>query len=862
MSYIKFSPNLFLGTQELTRFKEFLDDTGWRKGLLEDSVAYGFVDNTIDGNFTNFLIEQGTNVGTIKHSTGFAIDLNGEFLVKAAEDNIALTDNNLWYWIMATHVSSDNEVGTVSVDASGNLTGTGTLFTEVLRGQPNHPSRIKFLGASLNTLEYDVVTVTNDTTVILQGTFQAESDLQYVVVGTFTPDAVPPAGDKDIFQYDGTTLSQVAETVLNTPPTISNPDEEFYIARVRRNGVSINIEDKRRNYLYKSNANYLLSGLDRISVNPCIGIEAAKYNDAFSTRSHNVVEVAWGFRSDNWTMDTQTNKITLNGGVGGKFKATTDFTDADFDSWRIYTENGQYSIVKASSISGSQINLTLSTLDPDDYSNGSQELVVVPDVNEIEFIATPPTADANELAGGVFRFPINKGFAKIQLLVYKDPSVSYVLTYRYRQNAEYTILRGLPNDLTNGYYTEAAFNDAGVLTGVTRQTYTGSTTVGYLTLILSPLSYKKIVQKVDLGDLPGVAYKTLANGTPVLTLEVATDKSYQVIQGSLTFTVDHYLNISTNNALEGNQFWVKFENAGTLDGYIWRITQDYVNPGSPGTTLLDFGSPTDFWRDRAEEDNLLVHLEFDGTNWIAYPISSVIAGLVMLAEGSTAATGVQKYDADPTGKAGWDLRSFPDRQYVDDQRDLVLGTPAPPIGLNTLNEIAAAIGDDASFSTSVILASGANPFTADQPMGNHKLTGLLAGSVSGDSVEYDQLVLKADRAQGAWTNITLINGWTAKSGNTPQYREDDFGLVTVRGTLEGGASTNSNISSTMPGPPEGAGAFGAAFITAIQALGATDTGGVARISITEAGVMAIAVSDYSTARDYLLTGISYYTEAY
>ena len=43
-----------------------------------------------------------------------------------------------------------------------------------------------------------------------------------------------------------------------------------------------------------------------------------------------------------------------------------------------------------------------------------------------------------------------------------------------------------------------------------------------------------------------------------------------------------------------------------------------------------------------------------------------------------------------------------------------------------------------------ILANGSVTYSANQPMGGFKLTGLSAGSVNGDSVRYEQLVLKAD----------------------------------------------------------------------------------------------------------------------
>ena len=43
-----------------------------------------------------------------------------------------------------------------------------------------------------------------------------------------------------------------------------------------------------------------------------------------------------------------------------------------------------------------------------------------------------------------------------------------------------------------------------------------------------------------------------------------------------------------------------------------------------------------------------------------------------------------------------------------------------------------------SLSAAAILADGTVTFTADQPMGSHKLTGLSAGSAAGHSVRYDE----------------------------------------------------------------------------------------------------------------------------
>ncbi len=65
MALLKFSENLFLGSKELQRLKEFLDDDGWRQHFLFNSSSFGLVKK--DNIFTNFQIQLGTNPNTIKN---------------------------------------------------------------------------------------------------------------------------------------------------------------------------------------------------------------------------------------------------------------------------------------------------------------------------------------------------------------------------------------------------------------------------------------------------------------------------------------------------------------------------------------------------------------------------------------------------------------------------------------------------------------------------------------------------------------------------------------------------------------------------------------------------------------------------
>ena len=705
MGNLKISSNLFIGSKELQKIKEFVDDQGFRELMLQNTMSYGLINNVSDGAWVNGRVELGTNVGTIKHSSLFGIDNVGNFLVKAAQDNIAITDDSAFYWVKATHLVRNYEIYDVDIDASGDLSAPNAdgNFTDILRGQPNIASRIEFLNSVANVGEYDVQSVADDNNAILQGNLSAETGAKMVVVGTFSPDANPSAGDKNIFNYDHVAISLELETVSETPPSFV-ADQEFYLARVSRTGATLTIEDKRRDYIYRDKADFQSQNIDR-SANPLIGVEAVKYDDDFSTRDENILDVAWAFRSSNWTINSATNLVTINGGLGGKWKDTTPFVNGDLDGWRLYTEDGKYSIINSSSESGSQINLTLDTLNPTNYSNAGQQIMVCPNSDNIT-IHVISDQSINDLVEVKKTFPINEPIGRFKVVVYGDPTASYLVKYSYGQGKEHDIWRDLPTDTDEGYLTEDSFDANGIQQASVRQVYTSSPTNGYITVQLNPNSFKTIVARVDLGDLPGVDYQVLDNGFPVKTITVGSQKQMQVYQGSLTLGSDHFISLETLDVVEGNIFILKFENDTDLSGQSLKLVQDYVSVGDPGTTILDFGTPTTFWRDRAAEGNMWLHCEFDGTNWVVMPLASITQAILdivtvgsMQIDGTATATGVQKYDADPTGKAGWDLRSMPDRQYVVDSVAAVVdGAPAT---LNTLNELAAAINDDANIGSKV-----------------------------------------------------------------------------------------------------------------------------------------------------------------
>ena len=171
--YLKHASNLFLGIAELNRMHKFLDDDGYRKYILENTASFGVVKTEADSAFDNFkVVEDVAGSGNYKIVTNdsIAIDKDGRLIRQRTIGDQAIPNDGNWYWVKIAHDYITTEVGTVSIDTNGNVTGVGTKFTEILRGAPNFPSKIRFLDSANNQLDYEVVQVIDDTNLLLAGT--------------------------------------------------------------------------------------------------------------------------------------------------------------------------------------------------------------------------------------------------------------------------------------------------------------------------------------------------------------------------------------------------------------------------------------------------------------------------------------------------------------------------------------------------------------------------------------------------------------------------------------------------------------------------------------------------------------------
>lgn len=640
---IKFAPDLFLEVVELERFKQSLDEKGFRKNIIENSHSFGLVKNlTNDTTFQNGRVLRDLDAEgekTIKIPFIAGVDRYGQFIVRDEVRSFPVPSDGSWYWVKVFHQYSNEEKGLFSIDVNGNLVGdTDAELTKIFRGQPNFPTKVKFVNSSNNILEYDVLEIIDDQNAILShpalaqtgaSNFAAEDDLKIKIWGTFTPGILPPPQDRYPFQYDFCTIQLVEEETENTRPLSVN-GVEFFLARIKVDGGDVIVQDKRIQIWETKGAQKVLD-ITR-AVNPLIGIESIKWNNILSPSEKNIVELAWGMRTQNWSVNTSQNILTFEGSAtGGKFKTVTNFTNGDFNGWRLYSANGFHSKVLSSVKQGSAINLILDVLDVDNFSDDGGEtfrnegedadwLIVVPDADSINIKFTPNPEDEQPTYEQHFSFPINTLIGRCEVLVYKNPSCLYNVQSQLQSFKEFTGWIPIPGDGLNGYYKEESFDDSGNLKenigDRVKQTYTSDPELGFIELILSPLAYSRFRIKVDKGDIIGVR-ELVTFSENVYELKVGESKNYQHIVGSISLTNDVYFTLQKTDAVEGNEFRIHFEcDEIFLNTKKIFIAQEGTSPGSP--VIIKTITQGDVYAMMNQEKGIVIDCIYDGVNWFCY----------------------------------------------------------------------------------------------------------------------------------------------------------------------------------------------------------------------------------------------------
>lgn len=273
MSRLIISENLFLEVAELNQNNKFMKEDGYVPLIKAMIKNPGILS---DGSYSYFKVYETSGVSnSVTVSPGIAYTGNLDRIVSKEAQTFNIPNDGTKRWIILSRAVSHYEDGTVTINADGSLVGVGTLFTEVLRGQPNFPNKVKF-NSETNTGTYEVVSVTNDTNAIIAGAVTPESNLKYSVIGTFTPGFVPLSENEEIYEYDSCAIQVIASA---TRPSVS--DDQFILAGVSYDAATGNILISDERIYYMFNNPYTQSdtggeGTTKDAINPICSLLSVK----------------------------------------------------------------------------------------------------------------------------------------------------------------------------------------------------------------------------------------------------------------------------------------------------------------------------------------------------------------------------------------------------------------------------------------------------------------------------------------------------------------------------------------------------------------------------------------------------------
>jgi hypothetical protein len=381
MSRLKFSSNLFLEVNELQRFNKFLEEDGWKRAMKAISKNFGIVENASNSYF-KVTARSGSN-SVIVINAGIAFDSNMDAIVMTDDLELSVGNTGSNRWVILSRAVTNEEQGTVSINSDGSLSGIGTEFTKVLRGQPNFPVKVKFNSTS-NNGEYEVVSVTSDTSALLSGSFVNQSNIKYSVVGTFTPGFQPTEDNKMIYEYDSYNIEVVDS---EDRPAVS--EDEFILAMISFDASgSMNVSDERIRYMF--NNPYTQSDESDNSTDPLVSLLSTGVVGGIhavgSAAAEFELTMEHGYtvtRHELLTTSTSNTFNIING--QSNFLGTGNIPDGMFRGWLLVNRaNMKYALID----DNSNKSLYISNLDTSIILDSGNDFIIVPNCNEIEYEVT------------------------------------------------------------------------------------------------------------------------------------------------------------------------------------------------------------------------------------------------------------------------------------------------------------------------------------------------------------------------------------------------------------------------------------------------------------------------------------------
>lgn len=381
MSRLKFSSNLFLEVNELQRFNKFLEEDGWKRAMKAISKNFGIVENASNSYF-KVTARAGSN-SVIVINAGIAFDSNMDAIVMTDDLELSVGNTGSNRWVILSRAVTNEEQGTVSINSDGSLSGIGTEFTKVLRGQPNFPVKVKFKSTS-NNGEYEVVSVTSDTSALLSGSFVNQSNIKYSVVGTFTPGFQPTEDNKMIYEYDSYNIEVVDS---EDRPAVSG--DEFILAMISFDASgSMNVSDERIRYMF--NNPYTQSDESDNSTDPLVSLLSTGVVGGIHAVGSAAAEfeliMEHGYTVTRHELLTTSTSNTINIISGqSNFLGTGNIPDGMFRGWLLVNRaNMKYALID----DNSNKSLYISNLDTSIILDSGNDFIIVPNCNEIEYEVT------------------------------------------------------------------------------------------------------------------------------------------------------------------------------------------------------------------------------------------------------------------------------------------------------------------------------------------------------------------------------------------------------------------------------------------------------------------------------------------
>lgn len=410
MSKLKISPNLFLEVNELNKLVQFLGEDGYKPLLKHLTKSFGIAQNENNTYFKVSRKNEAQNIVIINAGVAFDPNLNRILLLEDKELEIPNTGNN--QWILISYAPTNNEEGTVNISAQGALSGVGTKFTSVLRGQPNFPTKVKF-DSSINTEEYEVVDVASDTVATLVGSFAAEQGLKYQVVGTFTPGFQPNDEDKTIYEYDSCRID-----IVESEDRPELTEGQYIIAKVSYVNDVISVSDERiRNlFNYEAKINEDIN-TDTLQSDPFVALRQT------TVRSERMLDIQfeWGYTINRFELVTSADRNTFNIITGSsKYISSNKIPDGIFKGWLLVNRKNMVSVIIDDNASNA---LYITKLNPFMITDeGDDEFVVVPNVKDIEVEVTLSKIIKSEIVGANDSTLITKPNKSVNLIPSLTPN--------------------------------------------------------------------------------------------------------------------------------------------------------------------------------------------------------------------------------------------------------------------------------------------------------------------------------------------------------------------------------------------------------------------------------------------------------